>query len=423
MTVMKSSQEKVLISELQEGSPVESVFLCSHKALLKDKNGKPYINLKLMDRSGEVEARVWEKAPLFSEGFNKFDYVLIKANVVAFQGHLQLNIRDIHSIAETEINTADFLPHSSKNIEEMYQELLQICRQELKNPWVAKLILGLLEDETLAPQFKRVPAAKSNHHAWVGGLLEHVLQLVKLGRDTLKHYPRVNPDLVLAGLILHDFGKVEELSAERNFEYTDKGQLVGHLVIGVELILKQAAKIPNFPNKVLYQLQHIILSHHGHLEYGSPKEPMTLEALMVHHLDNMDSKLQGFLDTVARETSGDPKWTGSSFLFKRPLYKKAWEDLGETPADPLSPKLSKEDVAALHKGPKAQDKPTYAPKPKPHPKHEDKKYPPKNNHQDKPNIKHISKAEAKKPLKTSLGDLLSAQMSEKNTETQKAKSN
>lgn len=383
---MENTSQKILVSQLQEGKAVESIFLCSHKALLKDKNGKPYINLKLSDRTGEVEARAWEKAPQFSELFNKLDYVWVKANVVAFQGHLQLNIRDIRSVDPETINSEDFLPQSSQDIETMYQELLSLCKQELKNPWISQLILGLLEDPELSPKFKRAPAAKSNHHAWIGGLLEHILQLVKVGRDVLKHYPMVNPDLVLAGLILHDFGKVEELTAERSFEYTDKGQLIGHLIISVELITKQSAKVSNFPDKILQQLQHIILSHHGLLEYGSPKEPMTLEALMVHHLDNMDSKLQGFLDTVAREADGDAAWASPSFMFKRPLYKKTWEDLGENTPNNLKSKTPDELLAK----PKAQEKATP--------------------------VKAINKAKSaqqaqiKKPLKTNLGELLSEQL-------------
>ena len=251
----------------------------------------------------------------------------------------------------------------------MYSELLELCRQELKNPFVKQLILSVLEDPDLIPAFKRAPAAKSNHHAWVGGLLEHVLKLCKVGRDVLRHYPEVQPDLVLAGLILHDFGKIQELTAERSFEYSDKGQLVGHMMIGIEIILKKSSQISGFPDKILHHLEHIILSHHGFLEYGSPKEPMTLEALMVHHLDNMDSKLQGFLDVLARETAGDSAWSAPNFLFKRPLYKKAMEDLGQEPRKPQAVAVKK--------------KPTPKPEKRPRPKG---------------------------PLKTNLGEVLSQQL-------------
>ncbi len=367
---------KTFITELDEGMAVESTFLCSHKSLLKDKNGKPYLNVQLLDRTGLVEARVWDRAPQISQHFNKLDYVAIKGNVVAFQGHLQVNIRDIRSVGADQVLIEDFLPHTQKNIEEMYGQLLELCGQEFKNPHVKKLVLSILEDPEYAPKFKRAPAAKSNHHAWIGGLLEHILQLCQVGRDVLKHYPDVQPDLVLAGLILHDFGKIEELSADRTFDYTDRGQLVGHLIISVEILLKKSAQIPDFPPKILQHLEHILLSHHGLLEYGSPKLPMTLEALMVHHLDNMDSKLQGFLDTLSRETDGDTAWSASGFVFKRPLYKKVWEDMGDE-----------------------------APRPKPVAKPERKPQVPQAK-KSNPQPKNPPRG----PLKTSLGDLLTEQL-------------
>jgi 3'-5' exoribonuclease len=326
---------KIFISELSEGMTVESVFLVTHKALLKDKNGKPYLNVQLGDRSGFVEGRIWERALQFNQDFNKSDYVRLKGNVVTFQGHLQLNVQDIQTIPVDSVERDDFLPHTTKDIESMYQELLAICSESFRNPHVKNLILSILEDEEMGPLFKRAPAAKSNHHAWIGGLLEHVLQLVKVGRDVLPHYPMANGDLVLAGLILHDFGKIYELSAERSLDYTDRGQLVGHLIISVEILLKKASTQSDFPEKILHHLEHILLSHHGHLEFGSPKEPMTLEALMVHHLDNMDSKLQGFLDSLARERESDSSWSTPGFLFKRPLYKNTQADMGTQPEPSL----------------------------------------------------------------------------------------
>lgn len=373
---------KTFINELSEGMTVESVFLVNHKSLLKDKNGKPYLNVQLGDRSGFIEGRIWERALQFNQGFSKLDYVRLKGNVVTFQGHLQLNVQDIQTIPIDSISRDDFLPHTTRDIDEMYQELLGICRESFQNPQVKNLILTILEDEEMAPLFKRAPAAKSNHHAWIGGLLEHVLQLVKVGRDVLPHYPAANGDLVLAGLILHDFGKIYELSAERSLDYTDRGQLVGHLIISVEILLKKSAAQPDFPEKILHHLEHILLSHHGHLEFGSPKEPMTLEALMVHHLDNMDSKLQGFLDTLAKEREGDSHWAAPGFLFKRPLYKKTQADMGIKPS------------------PSAATKPTPAPAAP-----AEKKSPKREPVEKRP---HPSQ-----PLKTNLGALLSENLQKK----------
>ena len=379
---------KTFISEMNEGMSVETVFLCNHKALLKDKNGKPYLNVQLADRSGFIEARIWERALQFNQNFGKFDYVRVKGNVVTFQGHLQFNIQDIQTVTTDSVQQDDFLPHTTRNIDEMYQELLEICRTSLQNSYVKNLLLSILEDEEMAPLFKRAPAAKSNHHAWIGGLLEHVLQLVKVGQSVLPHYPMVNGDLVIAGLILHDFGKIYELRSERALDYTDRGQLVGHLVISVEILIQKAAAQENFPKKILHHIEHILLSHHGLLEYGSPKEPMTMEALMVHHLDNMDSKLQGFLDVVAREKESESAWTGSGFLFKRPLYKKTQADMGAE-AEPAK-------VAT--------------PKAKPHPARvetagEEKKLPKKPVQEKRP---HSSQ-----PLKTNLGSLLAENFQKK----------
>src|SRR5262249_356821 len=160
------------------------------------------------------------------------------------------------------------------------------------NPWIRRLLLSILEDPQYSGAFQRAPAAKTNHHAWVGGLLEHILGLCKLAKAVLAFYPDVNLDLVLAGMIFHGFGKIEENESQRPFEYTDKGRLIGHLIIGVEILIRKAAQIRDFPEKILHHLEHIVLSHHGRLEYGSPKRPKTLEALVVHHLDDMDSKLQ-----------------------------------------------------------------------------------------------------------------------------------
>jgi 3'-5' exoribonuclease len=321
---------KTFIKDLKEGMNVDSVFLCSHKALLFGKNSKSYVNLRLLDRSGQVEARIWDQAETLAQNFEKFDYVRTKGRVVFYQDHLQFNVFEIQRINEGEMNAADFLPTTQKDIPRMYQELVQICRQDMKNPWVQQLLLSILEDPQTSKIFQRSPAAKTHHHAWVGGLLEHILGLCKLAKSALSHYPQINLDLVLAGMIMHDFGKIEEISADRLFEYTDKGRLIGHLIIGVEILIKKAALIPNFPEKILRHIEHIILSHHGRLEYGSPKLPMTLEALVVSGLDDLDSKIQGFCDLVARDGDIDSTWTPMNPLFDRPLYKKTQLDMEES---------------------------------------------------------------------------------------------
>ncbi len=331
---------KVFIRDLKEGAVVDSHFLVAHKALLFGKNNKSYINMRLIDRTGLIEARVWDNAEGLAQKFEKHDYVRVEGRVVYYQDHLQFNVFDIMAIdpARENIDPGDFLPKTKKDIPQMHQELLAICREDMKNPWIRQLMLSILEDPRIRDPFLKSPAAKVNHHAWVGGLLEHVLQLCKLGKSVLQNYPQIDLDLVLSGLILHDIGKIEELDPDRFFAYTDKGRLIGHLIIGVEILIRKAAQIPNFPEKILQHIEHIILSHHGRLEYGSPKRPKTLEAIMVSYLDDLDSKIQGFEDLVARDNEGDPNWTQFNQLFDRPLYKRTRQDLeeslhvGETPA-------------------------------------------------------------------------------------------
>jgi 3'-5' exoribonuclease len=339
---------KTFIRDLKEGSSVDSFFLCGHKALLFGKNNKSYINLRLLDRTGVVEARVWDNAESLAQNFERHDYVRVKGRVVFYQDHLQLNVFEIQSIDVTRENLdpGDFLPKTKKDIPKMYEEVLSLCRDQMQNPWIRRLMLNILEDPKIREPLFLSPAAKTNHHAWVGGLLEHVLQLCKIAQSLLQHYPQINLDLVLAGMILHDIGKIEEIDPDRLFAYTDKGRLVGHLIIGVEILIRKTAEIPNFPEKILQHLEHIVLSHHGRLEYGSPKRPKTLEALVVSYLDDLDSKIQGFEDLVARDPEGDPHWTPYNQLFERPLYKHTQKDLEESvrlaEGSPISPTMAEE---------------------------------------------------------------------------------
>ncbi len=435
--------EKIFISDLKEGMAVDSIFLCSHKTVMTDKNGKPYVNLKLVDRSGSVEARIWDKGPLLAKYFERQDYVQAKGHVVFFQDHLQFNVTQISKVSENEVDADAFLPHTEKNIDSMYQELLALCRAEIKNSFVQKLILGLLEDPVYAPKFKRSPAATLNHHAWIGGLLEHVLGLCQLAKDTLKHYPKVNPDLVYAGLILHDFGKIEELSSTRIFEYTTRGRLVGHLIISLEMAIKKAASIEGFPGSILQHIEHIVLSHHGKLEYGSPKEPMTLEAIMVHHLDNMDSKLQAFADIMKRESGeANPYWSQGSIVFGQALYKQTAEDMGEksifasqTPALPSSkpasfhafkkpipeakkqfipPKRVHKDKTQTHQNYRGVEQHSHkksSSEKEVHTNKSEQKNPssPSEKHENR----HRPSQSFKKPLGTNLGDLINLQINQK----------
>ncbi len=320
---------KLLIKDLKENENFESAFLVNQKSLLTSKTNRPYLSIKLSDKSGEIEARVWDNAESIGKLFDKHDFIKVAGRPVVFQDKVQLNIIKVQRLDPEQVDIQDFLPISKRNIEEMMQELLQLIRSEIKNSWIQKFLLSIFEDPAIAPRVKRAPAAKTNHHAWVGGLLEHIVHLCELARDVLKHYPQVNSDLVFTGLMLHDIGKIYELSYERSFGYTDEGQLVGHLIQGVEMIYEKIRGIPDFPDKLKTHVVHIVLAHHGRLEFGSPKLPMTLEAIMVHYLDDMDSKIQGVVDLGEKDGNAESAWTPFNRLFGRPMYKNSNPDLDE----------------------------------------------------------------------------------------------
>ncbi len=317
---------KILIKDLKENENFESSFLVTHKSQHISKAGRPYLNLKLADKTGEVEAKVWDNVEVLAACFEKDDFIQTAGRAALYQEKMQLSLIKIKKLNPETIDAADYLPVSKRNIEEMASQLLQFIRSDIKNTWVQQFLLSIFEDPEIFKKFKRAPAAKTNHHAWVGGLLEHVLYLCELGKDVLKHYPQVNADLVYTGLMLHDIGKIYEMSYDRSFGYTDEGQLVGHLIQGVEMVYEKIRKIPNFPEKIKTHIVHLILAHHGRLEFGSPKLPMTMEAIMVHYLDDMDSKLQGLMDLVAKENP-ESSWTSFNRLFGRPMYVASAKDL------------------------------------------------------------------------------------------------
>ncbi|MFO1519466.1 MAG: HD domain-containing protein [bacterium] len=335
-----------MIRDLKENENFESAFLVAQKSVLMSKTNRPYLSMKLADRSGEGEGRVWDNVEAIGSLFDKNDFIRVWGRAIVYQDKMQLNILRVERLNPDEVNIEDFLPTSKRNIDGMFQDLLGFIRNEVKNPWIQKFLLSIFEDPEIARRMKRAPAAKTNHHAWVGGLLEHVVHLCELGRDVLKHYPAVDPNLVYTGLMLHDIGKIYEMTYDKFFSYTDEGQMVGHLIQGVEMVYEKIRAIPNFPEKLKTHIVHIILSHHGKLEFGSPKLPMTLEAIMVHYLDDMDSKLQGVLDLAEREAS-DSDWTSFNRLFGRPMYKNTLKDIEESlqwtasPTKEKSPPLSK----------------------------------------------------------------------------------
>ena len=302
------------IKDLFEGSRVSGVYLCKHKQSAVTKNGKPYENVILQDKTGTIDAKIWDPNSLGIDDFDAMDYIEVVGDVSNFMGALQMSIKRVRKAQEGEYNPADYLPVSKYNIEEMYQELLRFI-QSVKNPYYAQVLkMYLVDNQALVKRFKFSSAAKSVHHGFVGGLLEHTLSVTRLCEFYTKAYPVLNRDLLITASILHDIGKVQELSAFPINDYTDDGQLLGHIMIGAEMVHDAARKIPGFPAKLESELKHCILAHHGELEYGSPKKPALVEAVALNMADNTDAKMQTFTE-IFEAAPDQNDWLGFNRLF------------------------------------------------------------------------------------------------------------
>ena len=285
--------------DLQKGMKIDQVFLVEVSNFKQTRNGKYFIQLELRDRTGSIKAVRWEATQDLFESFGADDFVRISGRVEEFQGHLQIIIDGLQRVDAEGVDFADFLPRTSRDIPQMGAELRSIV-EELKNPHVRRLLLEFLDDPEVKAGLARSPAGKVLHHAYIGGLLEHVLSLCNASRRIAPNYPQLDLPLLVAAAVLHDIGKLREISSARSFRYTDVGQLVGHIPIGIAWIEEKARKIPGFPADLLVHLQHIVASHHGLPEYGAVKPPMTPEAIAFHFLDDLDAKLAS-LDAIKRE--------------------------------------------------------------------------------------------------------------------------
>ncbi len=332
-----AEDRNLFISEIRDADRVEGTFLVKFKALHAGKSGKPYLNVVLMDRTGEIEARVWDDAEAFDKRFDRDDFVRVRGRAQSYQSRLQLHLHSIERCAEDEIDAADYLPATRRDVAAMEAELRGVILG-MGDPWLRGLLTAFLDDPDLGWRIRRAPAARTMHHAFIGGLLEHTLSAMKLARVTVAHYQAegyaVNADLVLTGIFLHDIGKIFELTYRRSFDYTTAGKLVGHIVMGVEMVNERAARIPGFPEELRLLVNHLIVSHHGELEYGSPRRPKTLEALIVHALDDLDARMNSFSAAMERDRDAEGDWTAYHKMYNRFLYKKVWRS-PEPEADAL----------------------------------------------------------------------------------------
>lgn len=308
------------IESFREGERVSGIYLCKFRQSALTKAGKSYENLIFQDKTGTIDSKIWDPNSGGIEDFDAMDYVDIVADVTMFQGQPQLNVKRARKAREGEYNPADYLPVSSKDIEVMYKELLGFVAK-VKDPYLSKLLKSLfVEDVEFAKAFKFSSAAKTVHHGFVGGLLEHTLSVTKLCEYYVNYYPVINADLLYTAAMCHDIGKVYELSPFPENDYTDEGQLLGHIMIGAEMVGDRIRDIPGFPIKLGNELKHCILAHHGELEYGSPKKPALLEAVALNFADNTDAHLQTMIEalTAAGENQG---WLGYNRLFESNIRK------------------------------------------------------------------------------------------------------
>ena len=307
------------IDGFREGMHISDVYLCKNKQIALTKNGKEYGNLVLQDKTGTVDAKLWDLGSPGVGNFEALDYVYIDADVTMFMGAKQLNVKRIRKADEGEYIPADYLPVSLKDVKQMYSELLALIAS-VKNPYLKKLLDSYFGDPDFAKVFQFHSAAKSVHHGFVGGLLEHTLSVTKMCDYFTSAYPMLNRDLLLTAAMFHDIGKTKELSVFPENDYTDDGQLLGHIIIGTEMVSERMRTIEGFPPKLATELKHCILAHHGELEYGSPKKPALLEAMALNFADNADAKMETMIE-VLRGAGDNQGWLGYNRLLETNIRK------------------------------------------------------------------------------------------------------
>lgn len=313
------------VALLADGEAIEEVYLVTDKQLRTNRQGNPFLQIELRDKTGAISARMWNANEHHFRTFEEGDFLRIKGKVQLYQGSLQILFSGFERIDQQQVALGDFLPQTEHDISRLYEKLRGHLLR-LDNMHLRALVECFLMDDAFVSGFCKAPAGIRNHHAYIGGLLEHVVNLLDAADRLAPLYPELNRDLLLMGVFLHDIGKVRELSYDRVFGYTDEGQLVGHIVIGVEMLDEKVARVPEltgepFPAELLLRLKHMILSHHGTYEFGSPRLPMTPEAIALHHLDNLDAKVHSFARDIRDDRQGPSAWTPYNHSLQRRLFK------------------------------------------------------------------------------------------------------
>jgi 3'-5' exoribonuclease len=313
------------IIDLADGQAVASLFLVREKEVRTSaKTGKPWLQLELADRTGSISAKMWDNFAALIATFECHDVIQIRGRVKLYNGQKELTLEQIIPALETEYELGDFLPHTKYDIEQLYADLRETIAA-MKTSALRELLTSVVDDPAIAPRLKRAPAAMIMHHAYIGGLLEHMHSLVGLATSMARHYPELDLDLLLTGVVLHDIGKIDELYYTRGIGYSDEGRLLGHISIGVGLVRDKIRAIPDFPAPLAVLVEHLILSHHGSLEFGSPALPQTPEAVALHFIDDVDSKMASMRATIESASCGPDAgmWTDRNPALRRSLLRTA----------------------------------------------------------------------------------------------------
>jgi len=307
------------VTDLGSEQTITTFFLVHEKEIRNTREGKSYLRLELGDRSGTIEARMWDLFETIAKDINRDDFVKVQARVEIYRNKPQLALQQVRRAKPEEIDLVDFLPHTKEDVEKLYGRLLEFV-EAIRNPWLKTLVSGIISDPQIAPRYKRAPAAKVMHHAFIGGLLEHVVGLCALAQLLATHYVELDVDLLLTAAMLHDVGKLDELCYERAIGYTTEGQLLGHIVMELETVSRAMDSIAGFPAPLKTVVQHMLISHHGQYEFGSPKLPMIREAMVFHYMDDLDSKMAAVRAALG-SGAGDDQWSAYSTALGRKFLR------------------------------------------------------------------------------------------------------
>lgn len=311
--------EKVFVKDLIADSYVDSPFLIQSFQVKQKKNGEDFLSLQLKDKSGEVGAVMWDGVAEVVNEIGTGDYVQVSGKVGLYNEKPQITIMRLKRLEPDLVDESDYVPATGKNVDKMWKQLMEVINS-IGNLHLRRLLLEIFEDEAVAEQFVRAPAAKGHHHTFLGGLLEHTLSIARLCEMAAEHYAILDRDLLVTGGLLHDYAKIEELTYERQFDYTDEGRLLGHIVIAAAS-LDRRMREQEFPDKLRVQVLHMIISHHGEEQFGSPRKPMTAEAIALHFIDMLDSRMEMVRAALEREKDLDGSFTSYLHGLDRFLYK------------------------------------------------------------------------------------------------------